>query len=51
MLYEGGFVRAVSAKDRSVARTHEQLQAIVGSRGPPSIVSGPVIAKVQRHSS
>ena len=28
-LYEGSFIRAVLTKDRSVALTHEQLQAIV----------------------
>jgi transposase len=28
-LYEGGFIRAVLSKDRSVPLTHEQLQAIV----------------------
>ena len=28
-LYEGSFVRAVLSHDRSVALTHEQLQAIV----------------------
>jgi transposase len=28
-LYEGGFIRAVPSKDRSIALTHEQLQAIV----------------------
>ena len=28
-LYEGSFIRAVLAKDRSVPLTHEQLQAIV----------------------
>jgi transposase len=28
-LYEGGFFRAVLSKDRSLALTHEQLQAIV----------------------
>src|SRR5262249_20308988 len=27
--YEGGFIRAVLSKDRSIALTHEQLQAIV----------------------
>jgi transposase len=28
-LYEGSFIRAVLSKDRSIALTHEQLQAIV----------------------
>ncbi len=28
-LYEGCFIRAVLATDRSIALTHEQLQAIV----------------------
>ncbi len=28
-LYEGGFIRAVLSTDRSIALTHEQLQAIV----------------------
>ena len=28
-LYEGSFIRAVVTKDRSIALTHEQLQAIV----------------------
>ena len=28
-LYEGSFIRAVLTKDRSIALTHEQLQAIV----------------------